>query len=281
MANYYNLITGLPDLMIDDGRPTYSVDQFKELCEESLTQKDKQLLYYFFLRFDCLNVVTLLKNPSATISLCGNLSVEECHQLIEEADEINTAVPCGAPRFLMDFILQYPEHKDEPYFFAEDAVLLEYYRYAMQCKDKQVAAWFELNFNITNILTACIARIYGWNIKRYVLNDNEVSDTILKNTQVKDFNLSPIIDYVDDILKIAAIEDPVLKEKNIDAFKWNWLEDETFFEQFSLFAVFAYLCKLEMKERWGKLDVETGKATFTQIVDDLRSQVCVPDEFRK
>ena len=281
MANYYNLITGLPDLLIDDGRPTYSVSQFKEMCEENLTDKDRKILYYFFLRMDCLNIVTLLKDPTAHVALCGNLSEEECRQLIEESDEINTEVPCGAPRFLMDFILTYPERKEAEYFFAEDAVLLEYYRYAMHCSNKDVAAWFELNFNIINILTACLARNYGWDVKHYVLNDNEVSDTILKNVQVKDFNLSPIIDYVDDILKIAAVEDPVQKEKNIDAFKWAWLENNTFFEQFSLFAVFAYLCKLEMKERWSNLDVETGKATFTQIVDNLRDEVRVPDEFRK
>ena len=279
MANYYNLITGLPDILMDDGKSPYTIAQFKELCEESLNKSDKTILYYFFLKFDCLNIVALLKDSNAKLTQIGNLSEAECRQLIDESDEMNTRVPFGAPRFLMDFILDYPEHKADERFFAEDAILLQYYHYAMNCKNADVRTWFELNFNIINILTATIARNYGWRVEDYVLDDNEVSDTILKNAQTKDFNLSPIIDYVDEIIKIAEIEDPVMKEKNIDAFKWLWLDDKTFFQHFSLFAVFAYLCKIEMNERWEKLDVETGKATFTQIVDNLRSEARVPEEF--
>ncbi|MBE6288596.1 MAG: DUF2764 family protein [Mediterranea massiliensis] len=281
MANYYSLITGLPDLLLDDSKPTYSVSEFKELCKELLTETDKRILYYFFLKYDCLNVVKLLKNPEAVIDEKGNLTADECRELIEQSDEMNAEVPCGAPRFLMDFILDYPQRKDTPGFFPEDAVLLAYYRYAMQCEETEVAAWFELNFNITNILTAYIARNYGWKVENYVLDENEVSEAILNSAQAKDFNLSPILDYVDEIIKIAECEDPVMKERQIDAFKWIWLDNQTFFEPFSVVAVFAYLCKLDMNERWEKLDAETGRETFTQIVDNLRSEARVPDEFKK
>ena len=60
-----------------------------------------------------------------------------------------------------------------------------------------------------------------------------------------------------------------------------WLDDQTFFEPFSIVSVFAYLCKLDMCERWDILDAETGRETFTQIVDNLRSEARVPDEFKK
>lgn len=281
MANYYSLITGLPDLLLDESKSSYSVSEFKEICKESLTEADKQLIDYFFLKYDCLNVVKLLKNPDAKIDEKDNLTIDECRELIAQSDEMNTQVPCGAPRFLMDFILDYPQKKDLPGFFAEDAVLLEYYRYAMQCGEAEIASWFELNFNVTNILTAFIARNYGWKVEDYVLDENEVSETILKNVQTKDFNLAPIVDYVEEVIKIAECEDPVMKEKRIDAFKWMWLDDQTFFEPFSIVSVFAYLCKLDMCERWDILDAETGRETFTQIVDNLRSEARVPDEFKK
>lgn len=281
MANYYNLITGLPDVLLDEGKSSYSVSEFRDICNELLTEADKRIIDYFFLKYDCLNIAKLLKNPEAKITLPGNWSAEQCHELIEQADELNTEVPFDAPTFIVKFILDYPEKEAISDFFVEDAILSEYYRYAMQCKHPQVASWFELNFNITNILTAYIARNYGWHVENYVLDANEVSDTILKNVQAKDFGLSPIIDYVDDIIKIAECEDPVLKEKKIDAFKWVWLDEKTFFEPFSIASVFAYLCKLDMNERWEKLDVEVGKETFTQIVDNLRSEARVPDEFKK
>lgn len=281
MANYYNLITGLPDLLLDEGKPSYSVSEFRDICNELLTEADQRILYYFFLKYDCLNIAKLLRDPEARIEENGNLTAEQCRELIEQSDEMNTSVPFSAPAFLMRFILDYPAMKEKPGFFAEDAVLQAYYRYAMQCKHPDIASWFELNFNITNILTAFIARNYGWNVEEYVLDGNEISENILKNAQAKDFNLTPIIDYVDDIIKIAECEDPVQKEKKIDAFKWLWLDDKTFFEPFSVTAVFAYLCKLDMSERWEKLDPEMGRETFTQIVDNLRSEARVPDEFKK
>jgi hypothetical protein len=35
-----------------------------------------------------------------------------------------------------------------------------------------------------------------------------------------------------------------------------------------------------MQERWAKLDVEQGKETFQRIIDDLRSEAQVPEEFK-
>ena len=52
-----------------------------------------------------------------------------------------------------------------------------------------------------------------------------------------------------------------------------------FFWHFSLEAVYAYICKLEMQYRWAKLDPETGKETFKQIIDNLRGEAKVPEEF--
>ena len=61
--------------------------------------------------------------------------------------------------------------------------------------------------------------------------------------------------------------------------KWLWLDDQTFFEPFSIESVYAYLCKLEMQYRWAKLDVEQGKETFKQIIENLRGEARVPEEF--
>jgi hypothetical protein len=48
---------------------------------------------------------------------------------------------------------------------------------------------------------------------------------------------------------------------------------------FSIEAVFAYFCKLEMLNRWELLDPETGKETFREIIESLRSEAKVPEEF--
>ena len=89
------------------------------------------------------------------------------------------------------------------------------------------------------------------------------------------------MDYVKELMQIVDEPDPVLKEKRIDAFKWNWLDDQTFFDPFNMDAVFAYFCKLEMLHRWEILDPEQGKETFRKIIDELRGEAKVPDEFKR
>ena len=279
MANYYCLISGLPDLTLDGGIKDYTVAQLKEECEEVLTEKDRKLLFYYFLQFDCKNLVRLLKDPETEMLPGGNFTREQFTDMITSAREINFNVH-RYPSFMSIFAREYNYNKDKEGWFAEDAMAEAYYEYAMQCPNETMAEWFKLNFDITNILTAMIARKNGWNVGDYILGDNEVNEMIRTNN-TKDFDLRHEYDYVVDLMKIVDEEDPVQKEKRIDAFKWLWLDDKTFFDVFSIEAVFAYFCKVEMLERWERLDLETGKETFRQIIENLRGEARVPDEFRK
>lgn len=276
MANYYCLMSGLPDINLDS-KLVYSIDELKEECDSVLSDSDKKLLYYFFLKFDCLNLVALLKNPDATLPYKGNYSLEQFKDMITSAREMNFNVH-RYPSFMSIFAREYQYNKDKPGYFPEDNILLDFYTYAMECPNEMIAEWFKFNFNLTNILTAMIARKNGWNISDYIMGDNEVNEMIRTNN-TKDFDLSAEYDYMSELMKVADCEDPVLKEKKIDAFKWVWLDEKTFFNIFSIEAVFAYFCKLEMLERWEKLDVEKGKETFRQIIENLRGEAKVPEEF--
>lgn len=277
MSNYYCLMTGVPSISLDQPS-SMSYAQFREECEENLTAADKKLLSYSYLRQDCLNLVKLLQNPEAQLSLLGNYSETQLRELIAEAQNSEFKVE-GFPEFLADFIRHsYAANAGKADYFADDAVMLAYYEYAMSCKNEMIAEWFKLNFTLSNILTALIARQNGWNVADYVRGENEVNDMI-KSNKSKDFDLSREYDFVAEIMKIVDTDDPVEKEKKIDAFKWLWLEEKTFFEPFNIEAVFAYLCKLEMQLRWEMLDPEKGKETFTEIIENLRSEAKVPAEF--
>lgn len=279
MSNYYCLIAGLPDISLDGGIKEYSISKLKEECSQVVTNKDSKLLFYFFLKFDCLNLVKLLKDPEAELIPNGNFTKEQLIDMITSAKEMNFNVH-RYPSFMSIFAREYNYNKDKEGWFAEDAISLAYYEYAMKCPNKIISSWFKFNFNITNILTALIARKNGWNVSDYILGDNEVNEMI-KTNNTKDFDLQHEYDYVSDLMKIVDEQNPVQKEKSIDAFKWQWLENITIFEVFSIEAVFAYFCKLEMLERWEILDIETGKETFKQIIENLRGEAKVPEEFIK
>lgn len=277
MGSYYCLMTGLPDITLESGKSAVSLSAMKEELDEQLTKSDKKVVSYFFLENDCANLVTLLKDADAELKLVGNYSKQELAELIElaNASESNDA---RYPVFMSDFVREYDAKKGSAGYFPEDIIKLKYYEYAQKCSNKMVADWAELNHNIANILTAMIAKNNGWDVADYVLGDNNVSEMILANT-TKDFNLSKEYDYIAELMSIVDCDDPVMKEKKIDAFKWIWLDEATFFDSFSVEAVYAYLVKVSMLERWEKLDVEQGKETFTAIIEGLRGEARVPAEF--
>lgn len=279
MSSYYCLMAGLPDIALDDGRGAQPVADFKAELAEVLTHADKELMFYFYLRYDCLNLVKLLQFPEAEISPLGNYSREQYEDMMTSAREMNFNVH-RYPSFLSIFARDYAYNKDKEGYFPEDAILLEYYEYALKCPNRMLREWFEMNLNVTNILTALIAKKYGWNVADFIQGDNTVCEMI-RNSNVRDFGLGFELDYVPDLMKIVECEDPVEKEKRIDAFKWLWLDEQTFMDVFSIEAVFAYMCKLEMLERWEKLDVETGRETFRQIIENLRGEARVPEEFKR
>lgn len=278
MGNYYYLMTDVPVLSPDGNNKGISYADFRMMCKKELSKSDMRLLYTVYLKHDCYNLLTLLKNPEAEIKVPGNYTVEELLKLIEECNYDDSKI-VGYPSFLPQFLMNsYYVRKDEPGYFAEDELMLAFYEYAFKNKNAFVVKWFKMNFNITNILTALIARKHGWNVADYILGDNEITEMMRMNKS-KDFDLGREYDYIPELMKIVEIEDPVEKEKRIDAFKWVWLDENTFADSFCIETVFAYLCKLEMLDRWEKLNPVAGKETFTEIIESLRSEARVPEEF--
>ena len=208
----------------------------------------------------------------------GNFTLDQLRDLITSATELNFNVH-RYPAFMSIFAREYAFNKDKAGYFPEDEMAYQFLDYAIRtCPNRMMRRWYKLNLDITNILTAMLARAQGWSVGDFIKGEGEVQEMIREN-KTKDFNLSHELDYIPQLMKIVEEEDPVRKEKMIDAFKWIWLDERTFFEPFSMEAVFAYLCKLAMQQRWAKLDVEQGKETFQKIIDDLRSEAQVPEEF--
>ena len=59
---------------------------------------------------------------------------------------------------------------------------------------------------------------------------------------------------------------------------WDWLEEHTALDYFNIEYLFAYLCKLEILERWVKLNAEEGEKVFRKLIDSLKGGVEMPDD---
>ncbi len=71
MSKYYYLIAGLPELALEDNKLYCTLADFKSEYYPFLSKPDRKLLDLFYLQFDNLNLLKLLRDRDASIDLRG------------------------------------------------------------------------------------------------------------------------------------------------------------------------------------------------------------------
>ena len=279
MSKYYYLVAGLPELTLEDSKLSYTVADFKTEIYPGISSSDQKLIDLFYLKFDNANVLKLLEDKEAVIDLRGNFSAEELIEYIGVIKEGGEVHPKDFPSYISVFISDYFNTPAESAVLHEDHLAALYYEYAMKCGNKFVAAWFEFNLNINNILVAFTSRKFKWDIASNIVGNTEVCEA-LRTSSARDFGLSGEVDVFESLVKISEITELVEREKKLDALRWNWMEDAIFFDYFTVERIFAFLLKLEMIERWISLDKERGNQLFRSIIESLKNDVQIPAEFR-
>ena len=279
MSSYYCLVAGLPDVNLDDGKLNYTVGNFKSELYPELSRKDQLLIDLFYLKYDNADLLRLLKDKDAVVDGGGNFSSEELLALITAVREGETP-DSRYPLYMYQFVEQYFMLQPEEQYRADDLLAGLYYAYAMQCGNSFIASWFEFNLNVNNILAALTARKYKMDVPSVVVGATDVCAQ-LRTSNARDFGLTEQITYFEQIMRISEIDELVEREKKIDLLKWNWLEDEVFFHYFTIERIFVFLLRLEMIGRWISLDKEKGSELFRQLIQSLKEQVQIPEEFRK
>lgn len=280
MGKYYYLVAGLPKLALEDNKLSYTVADFKEDIYPALTVADKKLVSLFFLQYDNANVLKLLKDKEAAVDGRGVFSAEELNEYIlrlKEGDRIENSM---FPAYLSTFISEYFTNPVEENFLLENRLAALYYAYAMECKNKFVSSWFAFNLTVNNILVALVARKYKMELSSVIVGDTEVCEA-LRTSNARDFGLTGEVDCMEQLMKISEISELVEREKKIDQLRWNWMEEATFFDYFTIERLFVFLLQLDMVERWMVLDKEKGNLLFRNIIATLKDEVQIPAEFKK
>lgn len=279
MSTYYCLVAGLPDISLDDGKLSYSVSDFKAELYPDLSAQDRKLIDLFYLKFDNTAILKLLKNKDAVIEDKGNFSAEELLQLIEAVREGDTPDK-KYPSYLVNFVSQYLQLSQDELYRADDLLAALYYSYGMSSNNAFIASWFEFNLNLNNILAALAARKYKMEVSSVIVGATSICEQ-LRTSNARDFGLNETLEYFEALQRIADIEELVEREKKVDMLKWKWLEDESFFHYFTIERIFVFLMQLKMIERWISLDKEKGNELFRKMIQDLKNEVQIPEEFRK
>ena len=282
MSQYYYLVTGLPELSLDDNKLNYTVGDFKTEFYPQLSKEDQALVDLYYLKYDNANLLKLLKDREAVIDPRGNYTADQFVAVFKQFDEEGVITSSGSlPSYIIKFIQTYLTQQETGVssdVLVEDCLAGLYYEYAMRCTNDFVASWFEFNLNTNNVLVALAARKYKLPIASFIVGDTEICQA-LKTSNARDFGLTTELDYFDQLLKISETDDLVDREKRLDQLRWKWMEDKTFFDYFSIERLYVFLLQLEIIERWISLDKEKGNQMFREIIDSLKGEVRVPSEF--
>lgn len=279
MSKYYYLISGLPDLALEDNKLNYTVQSFKEELYPELSRSDRNLIDLFYLNFDNSNLLNLLKNRDSDFEREGLFSKDELLGLIDTI-KLGEVKPIGFPSYLVDFLTAYFMGKYEEVVLLDNILTGLYFSYASKCKNKFIQDWFSFNQILNNLFIAFTARKHNFDYKSQLIGDDVLTEQI-KESNARDFGLSGTIDYLNSITRLVDEDDLAIREKQLDQIRWSWLDEKSFFHYFSIERIFVFLQQIVMVERWLLLDKEEGNKYFRKIIDSLRGEVQLPVEFRK
>ena len=277
--NYYYLIAGLPELSLDDSKLGTTIREFRELYYPDLSDDDRALLDLIFLSSDNANLLALMKDKEAATVEGGLYTSEELLGIIEAARAEETP-DRQYPRYMYDFVAQMEsEESAAEGIFPEDRLAQLYYAHAMSQGNAFVERWFAFNLDLNNFLTAITARRYDLDVKPLIVGDNEVAKA-LRTSNSRDFGLTGVMDGFEEVMRISEIDNLVERERKLDVLKWEWMEENSFFDYFTVEKLFAFLVKIQIIERWISLDAEAGGEMLRGMIRQLKEEVKVPQEFR-
>jgi hypothetical protein len=263
MGNYYYIVSGLPDISFDDSKAAYSVSQFRDEVYKSLSAADRKVMDLLLLEDECRNLI-------------GSERMEELMACVKAQD------PCpeDVPQFMYDFVQEWVDDSwRDKAAFAEDRLWSLFYEYAMGCSNGFVRKWYEFNLDVNNILSAIMARKYGLDIQKVIVGEGDTAHA-LRTSGARDWGLSQELDYFDDVVRLTEETDLSQRERKADMLRWNWLEENSFFNFFTVEKLFSFMVRLGMVERWTTLDREKGQQLFRELIGTLKDQTEVPAEFR-
>jgi hypothetical protein len=269
--NYYYLVSGLPDIILDQKKITISPDEFRDELQHHLHPDDYRLAGLLFLPADNRNLMELLRKSGKPFDDSGNYSREELEQEIKE--------PYLTPAYMQRFITAYKS--GTPLFDGlswEDQLTWLYHDYARDCNNEFLAGWFEFDLNLRNIVAAINMRKHKLRGENYFIGDNTIVRAV-KKSSLRDFGLGNDFDPIEKIINIQEIDNLLERERAMDNLRWNYLNEENTFNYFTVEVILAYIIKLKIVQRWLEMDVETGKQMFRKLIEDLETSYEFPREF--
>lgn len=276
--NYYCLVAGFPDLIPDDKKLHFSSVELRNYLQEEIHSTDFELIKLFYLPWDHENLINLLFETEFEWNERGNYSREKLEEFIDKK-QLEMIDPTEFPAYFIDFIEFY--HNDEEEFTKTVAIkyLTEgWYKTLAESGNEFVVRFGEFKQNMANIMLALNGRKHEIPFEEAIIGDDEITHA-LKRSRARDFGLANEISEIETIVQIFEIDNILDREMKLDNHTWQFIDEATFFNYFTIEKVLGLAQKIFIVERWFELDKEKGQQIFNQLLEEIQSNFEFPEEF--
>lgn len=141
--------------------------------------------------------------------------------------------------------------------FDSDCLDAEFYRTALASKNRFIAGYFGYDLDVRNCRVAYLNKALGRPEGQDLL--------VLDEDEPREF---------EDLEKVNAVlegSDILERERGLDDIMWERIDELTLMEVFTLDQILGFVAKLQIVARWLRLDPQTGRELFRQLVEEIRN----------
>jgi hypothetical protein len=274
--NYYCLVAGLPDLVLNEERPALTSLQFRLDMAKELTPPDYQLLEWIYRPYDNQNLINLLLQNNVEFNELGNYPAEYLKEQIQE--------PVSIAPYLKSLIGDFHSGWfDRTLFNLEQNLNERFFESVLETGNSFIRQWFTFDRNLKNILTAFNCHKFNYPARQHLVlagSSADLQEIFFKENIRPEAFTDEDIPYLEQIFHIAGSDAQATeKEKAIDHIRFTFADDLTVFNYFTIEKILAFAIKLLIVDRWRKLDDETGKIFLARLVNDLETSYSFADTF--
>lgn len=276
--NYYALVAGLPDILLEDKKVLYSSAELRENLSAELQPADFKLVQLLYMPFDHQNFLNRYFKRDQEWDERGNLPRDTVEQL-QDRKSYEAANLELLPDYFLEFLEQiHGEEGTDDFYAAELQLTKAYYEHLDQVNNSFLRALASYHRTIANVMVALNGRKHELAFDQALVGDDEIT-AALRKSRTRDFGLANEVHEMEHLIQLFEGKDLLERELRLDRHQWDFIDEETFFAYFTIEKVLAFVQKLLIVERWMALDAERGKEMFNQLLNDLEAGFQFPEEF--
>ena len=266
---YYTLVAGLKEWALDADTKGFDARAIIDAVAEELSAGDAKAVKLLYTYYDIENLLTLRRGGSRVLGL-GNLSAEQLAEEMEHPEQL--------PKFAQKLILAYARPEDTEWDDVDKSIAFEkamfeaYYNECAHSSSGFLREWAAFDKALRNVSAAVTARRLDLPVAEVLVGDDEIVQGLTKSSAA-DFGLKGELPWIDTLLSALGEDVDMLdKEHRIDLIRWEMSEELTAFDYFNIDAVLAYLVRINLVDRWSRLDGARGKEMYQRLVSALSAR---------